>query len=67
MILNPAKVAVIMYHYVRPIHESKYPRIKGLEIHKFINQLEFLQQNFTIINPLDFLEHVLGKIGRAHV
>jgi peptidoglycan/xylan/chitin deacetylase (PgdA/CDA1 family) len=61
MILNPAKVAVIMYHYVRPIHESKYPRIKGLEIHKFINQLEFLQQNFTIINPLDFLEHVLGR------
>jgi hypothetical protein len=50
-----------MYHYVRPIHESKYPQIKGLEVHEFINQLEFLEDNFTIINPLDFLEHVLGR------
>ena len=54
-------VNTVMYHYVRPINDSKYPRIKGLEIQKFIKQLEFLEKNFTIINPLDFLDHVLGK------
>ena len=54
-------VNTVMYHYVRPINGSKYPRIKGLEIQKFVKQLEFLESNFTIINPLDFLNHVLGK------
>ena len=54
-------VNTVMYHYVRPIKDSKYPRIKGLEIQKFVKQLEFLESNFTIINPLDFLNHVLGK------
>jgi peptidoglycan/xylan/chitin deacetylase (PgdA/CDA1 family) len=54
-------VNTVMYHYVRPIKDSKYPRIKGLEIKRFVKQLEFLENNFTIINPLDFLDHVLGK------
>jgi peptidoglycan/xylan/chitin deacetylase (PgdA/CDA1 family) len=51
----------VMYHYVRPIQKSKYPKIKGLEFKKFVKQLDFLEQNFTIINPFDFLDHVLNR------
>ena len=38
-----------MYHYVRPISGSKYPSIKGLELNGFKRQLDFLQENYTIV------------------
>ena len=38
-----------MYHYVRDLEHSRYPRIKGLDIASFRKQIEFLKQNFTVI------------------
>ncbi len=43
------KVYVIMYHYVRDLEHSRYPRIKGLDIARFRKQIEYLKQNFTVI------------------
>ena len=43
------KVYVIMYHYVRDLEHSRYPRIKGLDIACFRKQIEYLKQNFTVI------------------
>jgi len=37
-----------MYHYVRDIHNSTYPRLKGLDISSFKRQLDFLQANYTM-------------------
>ena len=37
---------IIMYHYVRPIKNSEYSEIKGLEIDQFQNQIEFFRKNF---------------------
>ena len=45
-----------MYHYVRDIKNSKYPGIKGLEFSKFKKQLDYLEKNFNIISPKDFLK-----------
>lgn len=42
-------VYVIMYHYVRDLEHSRYPRIKGLDVDFFRQQIEFLKQNFTVI------------------
>lgn len=42
--MNTAKI--IMYHYVRPIKESKFPEIKGLETDKFLKQLAYFEKNF---------------------
>jgi peptidoglycan/xylan/chitin deacetylase (PgdA/CDA1 family) len=42
-------VQIVMYHYVRPIKDSLFPEIKGLEIEGFRNQLDFFQENFSII------------------
>ena len=39
-----------MYHYVRAISESRYPRIKGLEIESFKRQLDYVQKNYCVIN-----------------
>ena len=35
-----------MYHYVRPIRNSEFSDIKGLEITQFQNQIAFFRQNF---------------------
>ncbi len=43
-----------MYHYVRPIKESKFPEIKGLEIEKFQKQLSYFEKNFRF-GGVDFL------------
>lgn len=38
-----------MYHYVRDLEHSRYPRIKGLDIARFRKQIEYLKQNYTVI------------------
>ena len=48
-----------MYHYVRPIIGSEYPGIKGLEIQQFKRQLDFLEENFSIISSEEVVNAVL--------
>ena len=51
-------VSIIMYHYVRPILKSKFPGIKGLELEAFNRQLNFLEENFSIITTEQLIEAV---------
>ena len=44
----------IMYHYVRDLNNSNYPKIKGLDIKEFENQLIFLSKNYNVISIEDF-------------
>lgn len=43
-------VSVIMYHYVRNLSNSRYPNIKGLNIHEFIQQIEFLKKTYNFVS-----------------
>lgn len=52
-------LTIIMYHYVRPIAESDFPGINGLELDGFIRQLDFLQENFHIVSSEEVLNCVL--------
>jgi len=45
-----------MYHYVRPIADSRYPEIKGLEAALFIKQLDYIQRNYNIVSPQRLIE-----------
>ncbi len=47
-----------MYHYVRPLKQSKYPEIKGLEVKRFLSQIEYFKNNFHFIT----VEHLLDCI-----
>jgi peptidoglycan/xylan/chitin deacetylase (PgdA/CDA1 family) len=49
---------IVTYHYVRPIKNSKFPNIRGLEIDNFIKQLDYFKKNFKIITQNDILEHI---------
>ena len=39
--MRETKLTIIMYHYIRDLKKSQYPRIKGLDIHLFKEQLEY--------------------------
>lgn len=45
-----SSITVLMYHYVREIAASPFPRIKGLEFSAFQRQLDYLEQRFTLIS-----------------
>jgi len=51
-------LTIIMYHYIRPIIGSEFPGIKGLEIEGFKRQLDFLENNYSIVSS----EQVIDKI-----
>lgn len=43
------ELSIIMYHYVRPLKDSEYPGIKGLELQKFKRQLDYVEENYNVI------------------
>ena len=54
--MKKMKTEFIMYHYVRDLQNSNYPKIKGLDISLFDNQLKFLSRNYNIISIEEFYE-----------
>ena len=55
------KLTIVMYHYVRPIIGSKFPGIKGLELDGFKRQLDYLTENFNIVNT----EQVINGVSKG--
>ena len=51
----------INYHYVRPIKNSSYQTIKGLEIKNFIDQLDYLKKNYNIISAEEITNYMMHK------
>jgi len=52
-------LTIVMYHYVRPIANSDFPGIKGLEIQGFKRQLDFLEENYSIVGTEQVLDAIL--------
>ena len=50
-----------MYHYVRPIKESPYPEIKGLEVDGFLRQLEFFKKSFHFVTAEEVLDCIYDE------
>ncbi len=55
------QLTIITYHYVRPIKNSNFPRIKGLEFELFKNQINYLQKNYKIIEMESLIEFTKNK------
>jgi peptidoglycan/xylan/chitin deacetylase (PgdA/CDA1 family) len=49
------RVTIIMYHFVRDLMRSRYPKIKGLNLSDFKEQLEFIKKSYTPISFDDLL------------
>jgi peptidoglycan/xylan/chitin deacetylase (PgdA/CDA1 family) len=50
-----------MYHYVRPIQDSAYPGMKGLELEGFRRQLDHLVSKFVFVSPFELIGAVQGE------
>ena len=46
-------ITTVMYHYVRDLENSLYPKIKALKKTEFINQLEYFKSNYNFITIED--------------
>lgn len=53
------ELTIVMYHYVRPIIGSEFPEIKGLEVEGFKRQLDFLDQNYSIVSSEQVIDAVV--------
>lgn len=51
-----SELTIVMYHYVRDLAASRFPKIKGLDIIKFKRQLDYLQQNYQPVNYNQVIE-----------
>ena len=60
------KLTVVMYHYVRRINQSRYTRIKGLELDDFVEQLNFFKKFYNAVTMEEVIaakecDHILPK------
>jgi len=55
------KCTLVMYHYVRDMHDTPYPDIKGLLIDKFKGQLNYISKNYKVISLRDYAQYLVGK------
>jgi len=51
------ELTIVMYHYVREISNSRFPRIKGLEIDGFRRQLDYLSKHYVFITVEEIFEY----------
>lgn len=54
-------LTVVMYHYVRDLEHSRYPRIKGRTVTDFRGQLDYLARHYTVVGIPECLAALAGE------
>src|SRR5690242_8239725 len=54
-------LTIVMYHYVRPIAGSRYPRIRGLELADFEGQLDYIERHHRVVSMAQVLAAARGE------
>ena len=52
------KLYIAMYHYIRDLQHSRYPKIKGLDVCLFKNQLDYYQNYFNVVSMEQVIETI---------
>ncbi len=53
-----SSLTIVTYHYVRDLGSSKYPRIKGLDLKKFINQIEYFENIYKFVSVENVIDYI---------
>jgi peptidoglycan/xylan/chitin deacetylase (PgdA/CDA1 family) len=53
-------VTVVMYHYVRPLEQTRFPDIKGRRLTEFRRQVEHLRENYQLVGADDIVAALRG-------
>lgn len=56
-----AKIYIVMYHYTRELKNSRYPRIRGLEVELFRKQIAFIKDQFSAVTMEQVMAAAKGK------
>ena len=60
--ITDQKITIVMYHYVRPILNSKYPGFERIKLRNFQQKtINYLQKNYSIIDLEEIIEALLKK------
>ena len=54
-------LTVVMYHYVRDLPRSQFPGIKGLLLHEFDQQLDYITAHYTVCSLRQIINAVEGR------
>jgi peptidoglycan/xylan/chitin deacetylase (PgdA/CDA1 family) len=57
----PTKLTIVMYHYVRPLALTRFPKIKGLDLTLFEEQLGYLAKHYTLISMEDLIDAIENR------
>jgi peptidoglycan/xylan/chitin deacetylase (PgdA/CDA1 family) len=57
---SPPKLTIVMYHYVRPLALTRFPKIKGLDLPLFEAQLDYLTRHYTPISMERLIDAIEG-------
>lgn len=56
-----SKLYIFMYHYIRDLQHSRYPRIKGLDISLFRQQVKEMINNFSVVTMEQVIDVLEGN------
>jgi peptidoglycan/xylan/chitin deacetylase (PgdA/CDA1 family) len=54
-------LTIVMYHYVRDLERSRYPRIKALSVEQFRAQLDYITRHFRVYAARDLARALKGR------
>lgn len=54
-------LTIIMYHYVRDLKRSRFPRIRGRDVRDFRGQLDYLQHRHTVVTMEEVMYAAQGS------
>ncbi len=57
------QLTIIMYHYVRDLEHSRYPRINGLSVSDFRKQLTYVRERYNVIGADHLMAVVRGDVN----
>jgi len=61
MSLSQPKLTIVMYHYVRPLALTRFPKIKGLDLPLFEEQLGYLAKHYSLISMEDLIDAIENR------
>jgi len=54
-------LTIVMYHYVRDLKKTTFPKIKGLDISLFEEQLKYIKRFYNVISGFELIEIINSK------
>ncbi len=57
------RLTIVMYHYVRNLRRSRYPRLKALDLPAFRGQLDYFARHYTPVRMEAVLAHAHGVLA----